>query len=242
MKGKLDSQIDAFRFIQVAGNPWMGCAANNNFRESQDLASENSRVAFVLINPSKTFPLHFPCQDGNEVACVAQCKKAGKRSAAGIQCSFYDEFVREENQTIAPGSIHKGNEKDGDNLNHYSIEKAVAHLDANSHDRSQSSCARYVRLAIEAGGGEIKPPNPLSAKEYGPKLAEIGFRKVDSTSYIPLKGDVVVFQAPSTSPHGHIQMFNGAIWVSDFRQHDAHDIYPGPRYREERVAYEIYRP
>jgi len=243
MKGKHDIKIDASRFCKVAGNPWMGCASNNQAKESKEAAPENCRVAFILIVPSKNFPVHFPCQDGNEGPCQAQCKKAGKRSGAGIKCLFYDELVREEKQAAATATAHEEkHDENRDTLKNYSVEKAVAHLDENAHDKSQSSCARYVRLAIEAGGGNIKPPNPLSAKDYGSKLTEIGFSKIDTAGYAPQKGDIVVFQAPSASPHGHIQMFNGTIWVSDFRQHDASDIYPGSKYREEKVSYEIYRP
>jgi|GEM_PF-1425760 len=105
MKGKHDIKIDASRFCKVAGNLWMGCAANNQTKQSKEAAPENCRVAFILIVPNKNFPVHFPCQDGNEVACQAQCKKAGKRSGAGIGCMFYDELVREEKQD--PVSVEK---------------------------------------------------------------------------------------------------------------------------------------
>ncbi len=98
MKGKHDIQIDASRFCQVAGNPWMGCAANNQARESDGAAPENRRVAFILINPNKHFPVNFPCQNGSEAACQGQCKKVEKRSTPGTKCLFYDELVREKTQ------------------------------------------------------------------------------------------------------------------------------------------------
>jgi hypothetical protein len=94
MKGKHDIKIEAARFLKVAGHAWMGCATHNQVRESEGVAPENRRVAFVLFNPSKHFPVNFPCQDGSEVACQEQCKKEGKRSGAGIKCMFYDQMVR----------------------------------------------------------------------------------------------------------------------------------------------------
>ncbi|MEO6098266.1 MAG: BPSL0067 family protein [Fibrobacteria bacterium] len=104
MKGKHDIKIDASRFCKVAENPWMGCAANNKAKESKEAAPENCRVAFILIVPNKNFPMHFPCQDGSDAACQAQCKKAGKRSSEGIKCFFYDELVREGFQNPVPES------------------------------------------------------------------------------------------------------------------------------------------
>ena len=76
----------------------MGCASNNQAKESKEAAPENCRVAFILIVPNKNFPVYFPCQDGNEAACQAQCKKTGKRSVPGSKCLFYDELVREAKQ------------------------------------------------------------------------------------------------------------------------------------------------
>ena len=122
----------------------------------------------------------------------------------------------------------------------YSIDDAVKHLDANAHDKSQGQCARYVREAIEAGGVTIPPPRPLYAKDYGAKLAGLGFSKITAEGYTPQKGDIIVLQPPSGQSAGHIQMYNGSTWKSDFVQGTG--IYPGPAYRKDEVAYEIYRP
>ena len=120
-----------------------------------------------------------------------------------------------------------------------SIEAVVKHLNSNAHETSQGQCAKYVRQAIEAGGIIITPPRPLYAKDYGMKLVELGFQKIDSNGYLPEKGDIVVLQPPKDQSAGHIQIYNGETWVSDFKQ--SSDIYPGPAYRKEEVAYVIYR-
>jgi len=122
----------------------------------------------------------------------------------------------------------------------FDVEAAISHLNDNAHDTSQGACAKYVRQAIEAGGVTIPAPRPLYAKDYGPKLTELGFKKVDAKDYVPQKGDVIVLEPPKGQTAGHIEMYNGTTWVSDFTQRD--DIYPGPAYRKEKVAYEIYRP
>ena len=96
MKGKHDIKIEPSRFRNVASHPWMGCSQNNQVKGGP--AAENRRVTFILINPSKYFPVYYPCQDGNEAACKGQCKKDGMRSSPGIRCLFYDELVREKQQ------------------------------------------------------------------------------------------------------------------------------------------------
>lgn len=39
-------------------------------------------------------------------------------------------------------------------------------------------------------------------------------------------------------PYGHIQMYNGSIWISDFKQGD---FWPGKGYRKHQPHYEIFR-
>lgn len=122
----------------------------------------------------------------------------------------------------------------------YSVDAAVKHLDASAHTKSQGRCARYVREAIEVGGAKIPLPRPVYAKDYGPVLAKLGFTKVPAVAYSPQRGDIVVLQPPSGQVAGHIEMYNGSKWVSDFIQ--GTDVYPGPAYRKEQVSYEVYRP
>ena len=121
----------------------------------------------------------------------------------------------------------------------YDVAAAVKHLDANAHPTSQGQCAKYVREALEAGGADLTV-RPLYAKDYGPKLTALGFKSVDAKDYTPQKGDVIVLQPPKDQTAGHIEMFNGTVWVSDFVQRD--EIYPGAAYRKDQVAYAIYRP
>jgi hypothetical protein len=123
----------------------------------------------------------------------------------------------------------------------YDIDKAVKYIDDHAKEKSIGRCAEYVRLAIEAGGIPINEPRPHDAKDYGKRLLEIGFTKVDIQNYKEKKGDLAVLQPPSGERSGHLQMYNGEIWVSDFRQLRP-GIYPGPKYREGKVAYEIFRP
>jgi hypothetical protein len=85
-------------------------------------------------------------------------------------------------------------------------------------------CARYVRLALEAGNiGTTGYPE--TAREYGSFLVTHGFRALGSTNPKPQKGDIVVIQRWTGADgvvheDGHIAMFDGKKWVSDFKQKD----------------------
>jgi hypothetical protein len=121
------------------------------------------------------------------------------------------------------------------------IERFVRSLRTNACKQSQGLCARYVRLALEAGGA-CTAGHPAWAVNWGPKLIEIGFRPVllePGASYQPEAGDVVIFQPVREGhPAGHIQAFDGAHWISDFVQRD---FWPGPKYRTERPENVVYR-
>lgn len=126
------------------------------------------------------------------------------------------------------------------------INLAVQHLRDHAQPKSIGQCARYVRNALEAGGLKaINPPErPVNAKDYGPVLIARGFYKSTLKNmleqYDPIEGDVVVIE-PYTggNPAGHIAMFSGEDWISDFVQRD---IWAGPGYRAKKPSLAIYRP
>ncbi|MQA20445.1 hypothetical protein [Rugamonas rivuli] len=121
------------------------------------------------------------------------------------------------------------------------IEKFVEQLKKNAGKISQRRCAKYVRLALEAGGARTTG-HPHDAKAWGPTLLRNGFHVVasdDPAQFSAEKGDVVVMQPPAASGAGHIQAYDGKNWVSDFVQTG---FWPGPAYRKERPGYVVYRP
>jgi hypothetical protein len=112
---------------------------------------------------------------------------------------------------------------------------AVEFLNSHARPHSVSRCAEFVRSAIEAGGLQLV--RRRSAKDYGPSLEMCKFTIVAST--FPVTGDVVVIQPITARGHGHMAMFNGTQWVSDFTQ--MHGLYPGPAYRKQKPDFSIYR-
>jgi len=110
-------------------------------------------------------------------------------------------------------------------------------------------CAHYVKVALASGGLPLKNSNIRSAKDYGPSLLASGFKQVENAAIIQTGGafsiagqqigDVVVIQDILGHADGHMAMFNGTHWVSDFVQ--LHGFYPGPAYRAIKPAYVLYR-
>ena len=116
--------------------------------------------------------------------------------------------------------------------------KAVAWIRANALPKfGAGRCARHVRRALEAGGADCTG-HPVSAKDWGPTLARIGFTELPLAGTEPQPGDVLVIDALQGKVHGHIQMFDGMAWVSDFVQRER---WPGPVYRIEQPRCRLYR-
>lgn len=118
----------------------------------------------------------------------------------------------------------------------------VAHLVSNAASNSQSACAKYVRQAIEAGGLSTTG-RPNYAKNYTTFLPSIGFSEIPITGYTPIKGDIIVLQnVKGGHVAGHIAMYSGSQWISDFKQRDQ---WGGTRYRnaqkDNTLIYNYYR-
>jgi hypothetical protein len=119
--------------------------------------------------------------------------------------------------------------------------KFTTHLRKRAGKLSQSSCAKFVRLALEAGGADTKG-HPVPAKLYGPTLLRIGYRALnveDPDKFMFQPGDVVVMEPTRHGNQaGHIAAYDGKNWISDFIQQG---FWPGPNYAKEKPSYVVYR-
>ncbi len=111
----------------------------------------------------------------------------------------------------------------------YNVSNAIDYLTEHAESNSQGACAKYVRLALEAGGMSTDG-RPVSACDYDTWLQAKGFYLVSKEGYQPLAGDIVVFEAITGHANGHIAMYNGQQWISDFVQRD---MYGGSAYRND---------
>ena len=125
---------------------------------------------------------------------------------------------------------------DGRDDGGYDVKAATDYLRAHAHSTSQGQCARAVREALEAGG-LCTDGRPGSAKDYDSFLPSLGFYEVDPNNYIPQAGDIVVHEAKEGHEHGHIAMYDGSDWISDFIQRD---MFGGSAYRND-PDYSIWR-
>jgi hypothetical protein len=132
-----------------------------------------------------------------------------------------------------------------------SIDDAVDHLKKNADTKPRGKCATYVRRALNKGGFAVRPPNDGHgyAKNYGSELRRVGFESIATSihpskypvaGYSPHKGDVMVMDSYPTQsiPAGHMAMYTGKQWVSDWPQRS---FWPGSGYRSYQPRYTIYR-
>ncbi len=110
---------------------------------------------------------------------------------------------------------------------------AASYIQENAENKSKCWCAWYVMKGLIAGGC---PAILLPAHAYEYYLPLVGFEQIHKENYNPEIGDIIVF--PSTKGHiwGHIQMWTGAQWASDFKQ--KHMI-PAKAYHN--VSWKIFR-
>jgi hypothetical protein len=100
---------------------------------------------------------------------------------------------------------------------------------------SKHRCARAVNDGFKSVDKPLEVPAPTvssniaSAKDYGPSLEKRGLEQIcENCSVQPEKGDVMVIGPPpdpTDHPHpdGHIAVYNGQDWVSDFAQRNKED-------------------
>lgn len=110
--------------------------------------------------------------------------------------------------------------------NKWNVQDSIRYLSTNAEGKSVGRCAKYVRTAIEAGGLSTAG-RPGSAYQYKKYLPTIGFKFIGSifgkakqrewTNKNAKPGDIAVMDH---GKHGHICMWNGSKWISDFPQNN----------------------
>lgn len=117
----------------------------------------------------------------------------------------------------------------------WNAKQAVSYAQNHALGHSSGNCAHYVREAIQAGGEKLKVTH--LAKDYGNNLRLAGFHTIPAGT--PLAGDVAIVQPIPGHAAGHMAIFDGHIWISDFKQY--HGVYPGPAYRQIKPPVQFYR-
>ena len=101
--------------------------------------------------------------------------------------------------------------------------------------KSAGMCAPYVRKAIIAGGIPLYVGGDAWSYKY--TLPILNFHQVGKKSEREV-GDIVVFQPIGGRKYGHIAIWNGKQWVSDFKQRN---LIVHSDYLDDGGEYAIYR-
>lgn len=109
--------------------------------------------------------------------------------------------------------------------------------------KSGGQCAGAVKKGLVKGGLDVSKLHN-GPHNYGSSLGSLGFQPIDN--HAPLKpGDIMIFQPwkNKAGGNGHIQVWNGSQWVSDFMQENMRSGYPGPgsTYEKNDPTYQLYR-
>jgi|GEM_PF-2128482 len=83
-------------FDAIDGKAFTGCSEFNLIENTQGACETNRRVAVLLLQVSKNFPINYPCKQGAIGPCQSQTKREGDRRTAGFRCKFYDGLVVEK--------------------------------------------------------------------------------------------------------------------------------------------------
>lgn len=95
-------------------------------------------------------------------------------------------------------------------------QEAAKYATENAQRKSVGLCAMYIRKAMIAGGIPLQHLRG-DAWHYKYILPILGFRETGNRE-TPEIGDIVVFQPIENRKYGHIAIWNGNQWVSDFKQ------------------------
>ena len=117
---------------------------------------------------------------------------------------------------------------------YYNNDKVVEYVTSHAEVKSHCSCAGYVMRSMWHGGC---PVGLFPAYGYQKILPQMGFEEVSMNGYAPQKGDISVLPQNSKHVFGHIAIYNGTQWVSDFKQKN---LYPSAAYKANGKA-QIYR-
>ena len=101
-------------------------------------------------------------------------------------------------------------------LGDWFVGRSIKYLAGNASKKSTGYCARHVRLALKAGGINDSG-HPAAATDYLHYLPKRGFARIPNGSQLQ-PGDICIQPAGGPHIYGHICMFTGRAWVSDFIQ------------------------
>ena len=105
----------------------------------------------------------------------------------------------------------------------WNMQRSISWIQQASATKSSGRCAKFVRMALEQGGISTIG-RPVAAKDYVAFLPSKGFKNVatlvgrnSQSAFSAQPGDIAVM---AHGMYGHICMWTGSQWVSDFKQNN----------------------
>ena len=141
--------------------------------------------------------------------------------------------VKPENKVVNYSCDYSKSNKESNQKAKIDLEKFAITLRTRAFVKSKSKCAKFVRIALEAGGANTTG-NPEAASDWGPLLIKNGYTEVAQSFDHPQKGDIYIIPRTKVHKWGHIAGYDGTQWISDFKQH-SHVIY------KDSVSYRYFR-
>ncbi len=151
------------------------------------------------------------------------------------------EKIKNEIENITPPSDTTVPEASGDRKGaQWDLDIMATVVTRNAQGRKATGkCALYVRKALQAAQLNNYFAGGLgNANEMAPKLVNMGWLAVGQNVTNVRKGDIAIFQRTNTplgSKYGHIAIYNGSQWVSDFIQKS---VQPNSK---DNLTYTLYR-
>lgn len=100
------------------------------------------------------------------------------------------------------------------------VSKAADYARNHANKKSVGLCAKYVANALEKGGFIFTRQSSAYMYHTNNILSGMGFNKINGGN--PQKGDIYVEDKTKTHTDGHIAIYDGSNWVSDFIQKSDH--------------------
>jgi hypothetical protein len=104
--------------------------------------------------------------------------------------------------------------------------KIINNINNNAKEKSTGRCARHVRIALQAGGvslngygdndndGDVDAHDLLNVIKKHKEFEQI-------SNFIGSVGTICFLVNDIKHPYGHVCLYNGYQWISDFKQRNA---------------------
>jgi len=102
-------------------------------------------------------------------------------------------------------------------IKNQSVYKAADYLIANAYKKSKNICAKFVADALEHGGFSFERQGSAYMYHSNGILKKIGYNEISKPSSFQV-GDITVTENNKAHQHGHIALWVGNQWISDFKQ------------------------